>query len=385
MTPGKKAMDANQLVMLATGDLIFDSPEADSLAALVEPTLAAGDVVVGHLEVLFTSRGARQFMEVPAPPCDPKHMRAVAAAHFNVVTLAGNHVWDSGEPGIEDTRELLKQHGILFTGAGMSLEEARRPAVMERKGTRIGFLSYNCIGPRESWATPAKPGCAYVNVLTHYEPAHVTPGSPAAIYTFPEPESLNAMKEDIRNLRPECDILVVALHKGIVHTPIRLDMYEQPVSYAAIDAGADLVLGTHAHIMKGIEVYKGKFIFHGMGNFITVTKALTEASNFNLARWIERRKKLFGFEPDPDYPTFPFHPEAKQTIIAKCVIEDKKIVRVSAIPCWVNKKGQPEVLRNDDRAKQVFEYMEKITREAGLNARFERDGDEIVVSPCNDR
>ena len=379
MTPSRNTTDANNLVMLATGDLIFDSPEADSLAASVEPTLATGDVVAGHLEVLFTSRGARQFMEVPAPPCDPKHMSAVAAAHFNVVTLAGNHVWDSGEPGIEDTMELLKQHGILFTGAGMNLEEARRPAVMEKKGTRIGFLSYNCIGPRESWATPAKPGCAYVSVLTHYEPAHVTPGSPSAIYTFAEPESLNAMKEDIQKLRLTCDVLVVAFHKGIVHTPVRLDMYEQPLSYAAIDAGADLILGAHAHIMKGIEVYREKFIFHGMGNFITVTKALTVASNFNLARWIERRKKLFGFEPDPDYPTYPFHPEAKQAIIAKFIIEDKKIARVSCIPCWVNKKGQPEVLKNDERAGQVIGYMEKITREAGLNARFERDGDQALV------
>ncbi|MBS1238113.1 MAG: capA 1, partial [Deltaproteobacteria bacterium] len=158
-----------------------------------------------------------------------------------------------------------------------------------------------------------------------------------------------------------------------------LDMYEQPLSYAAIDAGADLILGAHAHIMKGIEVYREKFIFHGMGNFITVTKALTEASNFNLARWIERRKKLFGFEPDPDYPTYPFHPEAKQAIIAKFIIEDKKVARVSCIPCWVNKKGQPEVLMNDERARQVIGYMEKITREAGLNARFEWDGDQAVV------
>jgi poly-gamma-glutamate synthesis protein (capsule biosynthesis protein) len=379
MTPSRKTADANSLVMLATGDLIFDSPEADALAAFVEPTLATGDVVLGHLEVLFTSRGARQFMEVPAPPCDPKHMGAVAAAHFNVVTLAGNHVWDSGETGIEDTMELLKQHGIQFTGAGMNLEEARRPAVMEKKGTRIGFLSYNCIGPREAWATPAKPGCAYVNVLTHYEPTHITPGSPSAVYTFAEPESLNAMREDIRKLRPNCEVLVVSLHKGIVHTPIRLDMYEQPVCYAAIDAGADLILGAHAHILKGIEVYKGKFIFHGMGNFITVTKALTVASNFNLARWIERRKKLFGFEPDPDYPTYPFHPEAKQAVIAKFIIEDKKIARVSCIPCWVNKKGQPEVLKNDERGRQVFGYLEKIAREAGLNARFAWDGDEVVV------
>lgn len=372
-------MDEKKLVMLAVGDLIFDSPEADSLAALAEPALATGDVVVGHLEVLFTSRGAKQYTEIPAPPCDPKNMRAVSVAHFNVVTLSGNHVWDSGVPGIEDTIELLKQYGIFYTGAGMNIEEARRPAVMERKGTRIGFLSYNCIGPRESWATPTKPGCAYVNVLTHYEQAHVTPGSPPMIYTFAEPGSLNAMVNDIRKLRPECDVLVVALHKGSVHTPVTLEMYEQPVCYKAIDAGADLIIGCHAHILKGVEIYKGKVIFHGLGNFITVTKALTEAPSWNLAQWIERRKKLFGFEPDPEYPTYPFHPEAKQTIIGKCVIEDKKVAKVSYISCMVNKKGQPELLRNDERARQVFEYMEKITREAGLNARFEQDGDETIV------
>jgi len=102
-------MDEKRLVMLAVGDLIFDSPEADSLTAFVEPALATADVVVGHLEVLFTSREVKQYMEVPAPPCDPKNMRAVSAAHFNVVTLSGNHVWDSGAPGIEDTIELLKQ------------------------------------------------------------------------------------------------------------------------------------------------------------------------------------------------------------------------------------------------------------------------------------
>jgi poly-gamma-glutamate capsule biosynthesis protein CapA/YwtB (metallophosphatase superfamily) len=372
-------MDEKRSIMFAVGDLIFDSPEADSLAVLVEPTLATGDVVVGHLEVLFTARGVRQYAEVPAPPCDPKHMGAVAAAHFNVLTLSGNHVWDSGEPGIEDTIELLKHYGILYTGAGMNIEEARHPALMERKGTRIGFLSYNCIGPRESWAMSAKPGCAYVNVLTHYEQGHVTPGSPPLTYTFAEPGSLNAMMDDIRNLRTECDILVVSLHKGEVHTPVTLGMYEQPVSYAAVDAGADLVLGSHAHILKGIEMYKGKVIFHGLGNFITVTKALTEAPNWNLAQWIERRKRLFGFEPDPEYPTYPFHPEAKQTIIAKCIIERKRIARVSYIPCMVNPKGQPEILKDSERARQVSGYMEKITREAGLNARFAWDGDEVVV------
>jgi poly-gamma-glutamate capsule biosynthesis protein CapA/YwtB (metallophosphatase superfamily) len=373
-------MDAERMIMLAVGDLIFDSPEARSLADLVKPTLAAADVVVGQLEVVFTARGANQYQEVPAPPCPPEDFEAVAAAHFNVLTLAGNHIWDSGAPGITDTIALLKQTGIVFTGAGASIEEARRPGVIERGEARIGFLAYNCVGPKDSWATPAKPGCAYLNIITHYEPSHTAPESPALAYSFVEPRGLHAMVEDIRGLRGRCDILVVYFHKGRVHTPIVLDTYEQPLCHAALDAGADLILGGHAHILKGVEIYRGRAIFHGLGNFVTVTTALTTATNWNMEQWIERRKKMFGFEPDPEYPTYAFHPEGKLQIIAKFVIENKKITEVRYIPCMVNKKGQPEVLGNDERGGEVFRYMEKITLQAGLNGHFRWDGDEVVVS-----
>ncbi|MBN2401770.1 MAG: CapA family protein, partial [Spirochaetes bacterium] len=229
-------------------------------------------------------------------------------------------------------------------------------------------------------ATPAKPGCSYVNIITHYEPSHTSPESPPLIYSFPEPGSMEAMLDDIKKLRSKCDILVLSLHKGRVHTPVVLDKFEQPLCYAAIDAGADLILGGHAHVLKGIEFYKGKPIFHGMGNFITVTSALTVAANWNMAQWIERRKKMFGFEPDPEYPNYAFHPEGKQQIIAKFIINNKKITKISFIPCIVNKKGQPQIFKkSDDKGQQVFDYMQKITLEAGLNAKFDWAGEEVAV------
>ncbi|MBN2403896.1 MAG: CapA family protein, partial [Spirochaetes bacterium] len=166
------------LTMLAVGDLIFDSPEAESLAEFVKPALAEGDIVLGQLEVLFTDRVAKQYVEVPAPPCKVKDFKYITEAHFNVLTLAGNHIWDSGTPGIEDTIDLLKKNKIFYTGGGINLEEARRPAVIEIKDVKVGFLAYNCAGPKDSWATPAKPGCSYVNIITHYEPSHTSPESP---------------------------------------------------------------------------------------------------------------------------------------------------------------------------------------------------------------
>ncbi|MFC1535486.1 hypothetical protein ACFL7M_19230, partial [Thermodesulfobacteriota bacterium] len=86
--------------------------------------------------------------------------------------------------------------------------------------------------------------------------------------------------------------------------------------------------------------------------------------------------ELFGpyFQPD-------FHPETQKTIIAKCTIDDGSISRVSFLPCLINKKGQPEILMNDERGQQLFDYMDKITKEAGLNARYEWEGDEAVVQP----
>ena len=372
-------MPGKILTMMAVGDLILDMPQAETYFAYVTPVLKSADVVAGQGEVVFTGRGICSSTDVAAPPCDPANMSALPFAGFNVITLAGNHVWDSGAPGIEDTIAGLRNYGIAVTGAGMNIDEARCPAIVKRNGTSFGFLSYNCVGPKESWATAKKAGCAYVNIITHYELEHATPGGPPTVYTFAEPRSLELMLDDIHKLRSRCDVLVVALHKGIGHVPAKLASYEQQVSYAAIDAGADLILGHHAHILRGVEQYKGKTIFHGLCNFVTVTRALAPDPTQDSQQWAMRRKELFGFAPDPEYPTYPFHPEAKQTIIAKCIISGSKITRVSYLPCLVNKKGQPEILKNDERGQQVFNYMDKITRAAGLNARFEWDGDEVVI------
>jgi len=369
-------MDNHTITLLAVGDLIFDMPNAESYLELSASTLREADVTVGQGEVVYTDRAVNTYTEIPAPPSDPKNMSAFKYGGFDVITLAGNHIWDSGPPGIEDTIKVLEDYGIAHTGAGMTIEEARVPVIIERKGTRFGFLSYNCVGPKSSWATPDKPGCAYVHILNHCE---MTDFRRPKFYTFAEPDSLKEMITDIKSLRSRCDILSVALHKGVGHIPAEIAMYDQQVSYAAIDAGADFILGHHAHILKGIEQYKGKTIFHGLCNFVTVTRALhpEEAPSHNLRMHAKRR--LERMQLDPEYPYYPFHPEAKKTIIAKCLIEDKKISRVSYLPCLIDKQGRPEILRHDERGQQIYDYMEKITRNADLNARYKWDGDEVLI------
>jgi poly-gamma-glutamate capsule biosynthesis protein CapA/YwtB (metallophosphatase superfamily) len=362
------------------GDLILDEPSPDRFFDRSRSTLAGADLVVGHVEVPHTDRGQEDSHDVPAPPSDPTHLAALARAGFHVATLAGNHIADAGPNGIEDTVSGLRALGIATTGAGRTLDAAREPAIVERAGVRVGVLSYNCVGPRESWATPARPGCAFVRVLTHYELDYAAPGGPPTIYTFADPASLERMQGDIEDLRARVDIVTVALHKGIGHMPATLAMYERPVARAAIDAGADIVVGHHAHILQGIEVYRNKPIFHGLGNFVTVTRALNVEANASPARlaWAKRRTKLFGFEPDPDYPTYPFHPEAKHAVIGWCDVGADGVRKAGFLPCWIHPDGDPEVLGRDGRGPDVAKYVEQISDACRLRTSFRWDGDAVV-------
>lgn len=367
-------MDSTTVTMFAVGDIIL-GPDPESFFDYIAPVLKEGDLVCGQLEVPYTTREAQAM----ALGRDPQNLSVLKTVGFDLVTLAGNHILDAGVAGIEDTIKWLKENKVAHVGAGMNIGDARSPAIIERNGTRFGFLSYNCVGPKETWANTEKPGCAYIHIITHYELDYATPGGPPTIYTWAEPDTLGAMLDDIHKLRANCDVLTVALHKGIGHTPAKLAAYEKQVAYAALDAGADLIVSHHAHILRGIEFYKGKAIFHGLCNLVAYVPSLAPKKEQDPNSWAQRRREIFGFEPDPEYPTYPFHPEARYTLIAKLMIQEKRIIRVSYLPCMINKQGQPELLKKDERGEEVFKYVEKITREAGLNASYEWRGNEVFV------
>ena len=194
---------AKRLLMQLVGDLILDEPNPDVLFDLARPRLLDCDLLVGHVEVPHSIRGEEAHVDVPAPASDPANLAALQRVGFHVATLAGNHIADAGPNGVEDTVAELHRLGIATTGAGMNLADARRPAIVERQGLRFGFLSYNCVGPRESWAGAARAGCSYVHVLTHYELDHASPGGPPTVYTFAEPKTLEAMAADIEVSAPQ--------------------------------------------------------------------------------------------------------------------------------------------------------------------------------------
>lgn len=368
------------LRLLLVGDLILDEPDPDRFFASAREVLAGASIRCGHVEVPHSSRKFEAAVDVPAPASDPENLKALGRVGLDVATLAGNHIFDAGPDGIADTLAALRAQRIATTGAGMNLAEARTPAVVEKAGLRCGFLSYNCVGPRESWATAAKPGCACVRIITHYELEYATPGGPPAVYTFPDPVTLDEMQKDIADLRARVDVVVVALHKGLGHTPARLAMYEQAVARAAIDAGADIIVAHHGHILQGVEVYRNRPIYHGLGNFVTVTRALSVEANASPERlaWARRRKQLFGFEPDPDYPTYPFHPEAKNAVIAWCDIDKNGVCAAGFYPCWIEPDGAPRVLGREGKGAEVAAYVRQIGAACGLNSEFRWQDDRVV-------
>ncbi|GAA3594815.1 hypothetical protein GCM10022419_092580 [Nonomuraea rosea] len=369
------------ITVMSVGDLVVDEPDPASFFAPAKDTLSRGDVVIGHVEVPHSTSTAQVSTDVPAPPADPAALAAIAEAGFHVVTLAGNHVYDVGDQGVADTIKYAAEAGLATAGAGVTLDEARRPAVTERGGLRVGVLSYNCVGPRESWATSRKPGCAHIKVLTHYELDHASPGGPPAVYTFADPAHLERMAADVEALAAEADVVLVSLHKGVGHTPAALAMYEKPVARAAIDAGAHAVFAHHAHIMRGIEMYRGRPIYHGLGNFVTVTHALTPTAGDagERAQWARRRKELYGFAPDPAMPFYPFHPESRNTAIAVCRFDRDGLVSAGFVPCWIDDAGRPVPLGDGEEGRRVAAYIEDISRRAGLGTEFGWEGDEVVL------
>ena len=348
--------------VIFSGDLILDEPDPDYWLAGIAAAIRRADISIGHLEVAHTDRGREQAGDVPAPGADPAHLAALQRAGFDALTLAGNHIADQGAEGIADTVAELDRLGIRHCGAGANLEAARRPAILEAAGMRLALLSYNCVGPELSWAGTDRAGCAFIRVNTR----DGSPITPAGALQNIDPASLAEMSADIAKVRRDANFVVVALHKGVVHTPATLAPYERPLAHAAIDAGADAVIGHHAHILRGIEMYRGNPIFHGLGNGCVVTRALSPAQEHaERAAWAHKRKALFGFEPDPAFVLAPFHPEAVNAMLARICLHQDGRVKAGFYPVRVLAPGRP-VLADPFDGAHIAEYVAKITRQAAL-------------------
>lgn len=169
----------------------------------------------------------------------PKYLRTLQQAGMTIVNAANNHIADFGLSGVYDTMRHLDSVGIGYVGIGKNLEEARRPVILERKGWRIGFLGYH--GNGRFSATTTRAGVA--------------------------PRVERYIVDDIQKLKPQVDFLVVHFHWGteLAEHP---DPEQIRLAHRVVEAGADLIIGHHPHVLQGIERYHGATIAYSLGNFV---------------------------------------------------------------------------------------------------------------------
>ncbi|MDD3253557.1 MAG: CapA family protein [Lachnospiraceae bacterium] len=158
-------------------------------------------------------------------------------------SLANNHALDFGEDALLDSCTTLDGAGILHTGAGANLEAASQPIQIEKQGSRIAILGATRVIPEAGWAA----GKNHAGMLAAYDATHLL--------------------AKIKALRQTEDYVVVFVHWGIERDEQPQD-YQRTLGQQCIDAGADLVIGSHPHVLQGIEYYKGKPIVYSLGNFV---------------------------------------------------------------------------------------------------------------------
>jgi poly-gamma-glutamate synthesis protein (capsule biosynthesis protein) len=169
----------------------------------------------------------------------------------------------------------LNELDILHTGAGVNIVEARKPVILERQGVRFGFLQRTSVyWSHGHEATANYPGVATLKAHTAYRPqieqlrTLTRPGMPPEIVTWTDPAALAQFREAMAALRSRADVVIASHHWGLDHEVLG---YQVEIAHTAIDAGADLVMGHGPHMPLGIEIYRGKPIFYGVGSFSFAT------------------------------------------------------------------------------------------------------------------
>ena len=371
-----------QNIFIATGDIGPNRPNPDEMFDQVRPVLEAADLVFGQLEPCVAASGSPSPQPRLPMRCRPEMTEAIQRAGYDIISFATNHCMDWGRPAFFDTIDFINSHGMSCVGAGANIDEARKPVIKVLKdGTRVGLLAYCSILPQDYWATKERPGANPMRGVTAYVPReHDQPETPVDMFSFPHPDDLDRMIEDIEILRPQVDVLMCSFHWGIHFIPAVLANYQRYVAHFAIDAGADLIIGHHEHINKPIEVYHGKVITYGMANFgLEGPEAFFEGEGDLLDS--ESHKAIAALNPGAQKKRRTMSEDQFISMALKCVIEDKKIKRVSYLPvqCDEDTHIPRFVTRDEPEFMKNYEYMVHITEDQKIVPHFTIDGDEIVI------
>jgi len=253
--------DGQSVTIHFVGDMIFSGKVETLLEkkgysypfAYLGDRFKKDDLTLGNLETPVTTGGVGAKNKQFVFKSSPKALEALRAAGMDAVNLGNNHILDQGEVGLLDTIKYLDQSGIQYVGAGKNADRAYKPLYFNRKGMTIALIGASRVYPETSWAAGAnKPG-----VASAYDKA-------------------SRVISSIAEARKKADLVIVMVHWGIERALTPNDI-QKKLGHDFIDAGADLIIGGHPHVLQGLEQYKGKWIAYSTGNFI-FTKSSTPST-----------------------------------------------------------------------------------------------------------
>lgn len=214
---------AHYLEQLSQGRRVPRAVDAEYPFSHVGARLREADVLLGNLECVVSTmrKPATEHTPFLAPLFTPRMLKD---AGVDLVSIANNHTPDFGRDAFEDMRRRLDASGLPYLGARSYTHGPEDVFIAKVGGLRIGYLGF------------------YLR-------------------------SIEGMTSDVRRARPQVDVLVVFNHWG-ADNQAEVLLLQRRAGHALIDAGADVVTGTHTHVMQPEEWYRGKLIHYGLGNFV---------------------------------------------------------------------------------------------------------------------
>lgn len=371
------------LSIFAVGDVFVDRDDPATAFSSARDVLRAGDVVFGNCEGVFSDdihRAPSAGSTVAAPAANAAPL---ARAGFDVLSLANNHSLDGGHAALLSMRRTLADLDIATVGAGANLAEATAPVYLERNGRRLAFLAFSSVFPYGYEARPGVPGLAPFRAHTRYTPVDLNvwnPGMAPVVSTEPLVEDQKAFLHSLSEARAKADIVIASFHWGDSTVPFSLTDHERRTARLAIDHGADVVLGHHHHMLRGVEFHAGKPIFYGLGHYVFDLPNLTErlakdgylgvGRPEEMAAWA-RKFGEYMIRPREGYPLLPFHPDSRLTGAAAIHIAPSGRISAGFLPAIINPANEPiHVSADSDEGRKVVAYLERCCAAEQLPTRL---------------
>jgi poly-gamma-glutamate synthesis protein (capsule biosynthesis protein) len=360
------------------GDLLIDRERPDEALAAVAELMAVPDILFGNLEANFTDH-PHPSPSVGIPVIPGRHnLDAFAHAGFKVLSMANNHIVDAGHAAMLENRAWLQAKGVKTCGAGENLEDARKAAIIEMHGITVAFLAYASVFPMGYEARSNVPGLVPLRAYDLWRPAldnyHV-PGTRPHAQTVPDQRDLAAVADDIARAKQQADLVFTSFHWGDMVRPYHLTDHETRTARWCVDQGVDMVIGHHHHALRGMEWYRGKPIFYGLGHFVfDLRLQISEEFKASFAAMSDEARNFAVF-PREGWPLLPLHPDTRMTLLAWARAGVDGVREIGFVPCRLRPDGV--VVAVDaacEEGREVVDYVERCITDQKLNARIASEG-----------